>query len=145
MEKLESPIKQFLVSSISGEGAFLSNTIDHHEVIFDLYQSGPQILTGVVPFITGELLVKQPGHSSPPHLLLPFFFHVLILIKKILPVEVFNIVVDPYYRILVMYQSEHTIPTISEIFLFIIYLIFPYILRYICSVWPLLSCIASLS
>ncbi|XP_078165955.1 binding protein isoform X5 [Carex rostrata] len=59
LEKLESPIKQFLVSSISGEGAFLSNTIDHHEVIFDLYQSGPQILTGIVPFITGELLTDK--------------------------------------------------------------------------------------
>ncbi|KAJ4792820.1 hypothetical protein LUZ62_029207 [Rhynchospora pubera] len=59
VEKLESPIKQFLVSSISGEGAFMSNTIDHHEVIFDLYQCGPQILSGIVPFITGELLTDK--------------------------------------------------------------------------------------
>lgn len=57
--KLEPPIKQFLVSSLSGDGTFLGNSIDYHEVIYDVYQCAPQILYGIVPYITGELLADS--------------------------------------------------------------------------------------
>lgn len=54
--KLEAGIKQFLISSMSGDNK--SNyQIDYHEVIYDVYRCAPQILSGVVPYLTGELLV----------------------------------------------------------------------------------------
>lgn len=55
--KVESDIKQFLISSMSGESRFSSSQIDYHEVIFDLYRCAPQALSGVAPYLTGELLV----------------------------------------------------------------------------------------
>ncbi|XP_048323371.1 sister chromatid cohesion protein PDS5 homolog A [Ziziphus jujuba] len=56
--KLEAGIKQFLVSSMSGDSK--SNyQIDYHEVIYDVYRCAPQILSGVVPYLTGELLTDQ--------------------------------------------------------------------------------------
>ncbi len=55
--KLEAGIKQFLVSSMSGDNRSVDSQIDHHEVIFDIYRCAPQILLGVVPYLTGELLV----------------------------------------------------------------------------------------
>ncbi|XP_050288244.1 sister chromatid cohesion protein PDS5 homolog A isoform X1 [Quercus robur] len=57
--KLEAGIKQFLVSSISGDNRSLNSQIDHHEVIFDIYRCAPQILLGVAPYLTGELLTDQ--------------------------------------------------------------------------------------
>lgn len=55
--KLEPSIKQFLVSSMSGDSRPTTFEIDYHEVIYDIYRCAPQILSGVVPYITGELLV----------------------------------------------------------------------------------------
>ncbi|KAF3451892.1 hypothetical protein FNV43_RR07988 [Rhamnella rubrinervis] len=56
--KLEAGIKQFLISSMSGDSK--SNyQIDYHEVIYDVYHCAPQILSGVVPYLTGELLTDQ--------------------------------------------------------------------------------------
>lgn len=55
--KLEPAMKQFLLSSISGENRSLSNQIDYREVIFDIYCCAPQILSGIIPYLTGELLV----------------------------------------------------------------------------------------
>lgn len=55
--KLEPYIKQLLVSSLSGDNSYLNCSVDHHEVIFDIYQCAPEILTGIIPYITGELLV----------------------------------------------------------------------------------------
>lgn len=55
--KLEPGIKQFLVSSISGDNRSLKCQINYHEVIYDIYRCAPQILLGVIPFLTGELLV----------------------------------------------------------------------------------------
>ena len=49
--KLEAGIKQFLVSSISGDTKPL-NQIDYHEVIYDIYQFAPEILSGVIPYLT---------------------------------------------------------------------------------------------
>lgn len=55
--KLEAGIKQFLISSISGDNRSVNSHIEHHEVIYDIYRCAPQILSGVVPYLTGELLV----------------------------------------------------------------------------------------
>ncbi|KAG8649135.1 hypothetical protein MANES_08G068700v8 [Manihot esculenta] len=57
--KLEPGIKQFLVSSISGDNRSENCQIDYHEVIYDVYCCAPQILSGVVPYLTGELLTDQ--------------------------------------------------------------------------------------
>ncbi|CAN4114615.1 unnamed protein product [Withania somnifera] len=57
--KLEPSIKQFLVSSMSGDSRPTAFDIDYHEVIYDIYRCAPQILSGVVPYITGELLTDQ--------------------------------------------------------------------------------------
>lgn len=54
--KLEPGIKEFLISSMAGDGKSLDNRIDHHEVIYDIYCCAPQILSGVIPYLTGELL-----------------------------------------------------------------------------------------
>lgn len=56
--KLESGIKQFLISSMSGDNKSVNHQIDYHEVIYDVYCCAPQILSGVVPYLTGELLVN---------------------------------------------------------------------------------------
>ncbi|XP_059624884.1 sister chromatid cohesion protein PDS5 homolog A isoform X2 [Cornus florida] len=56
--KLEPGIKQFLISSMSGDRS-LNSQIDYHEVIYDIYRCAPQILLGVVPYLTGELLTDQ--------------------------------------------------------------------------------------
>ncbi|XP_047310711.1 sister chromatid cohesion protein PDS5 homolog A [Impatiens glandulifera] len=57
--KLEPYIKQFLISSISGETTSSDCPIDYHEIIYDIYSCAPQILSGVVPYLTGELLTDQ--------------------------------------------------------------------------------------
>ncbi|XP_044496291.1 sister chromatid cohesion protein PDS5 homolog A-like [Mangifera indica] len=57
--KLESGIKQFLVSSMSGDSRLENSHIDYHQVIYDVYRCAPQILSGVVPYLTGELLTEQ--------------------------------------------------------------------------------------
>ncbi|KAK0598612.1 hypothetical protein LWI29_036294 [Acer saccharum] len=56
--KIEAGIKKFLVSSMSGDKPENSQ-IDYHEVIYDVYRCAPQILSGVVPYLTGELLTDQ--------------------------------------------------------------------------------------
>ncbi|KAL5225230.1 hypothetical protein ABZP36_011869 [Zizania latifolia] len=58
-EKLEPYIRKFLTSSLAGDGSSVNDNIDHHEVIFDLYQCAPKVLKVVVPYITGELLADQ--------------------------------------------------------------------------------------
>ncbi|KAF8117115.1 hypothetical protein N665_0012s0121 [Sinapis alba] len=57
--KVESDIKQFLISSLSGDSRFSSSQIDYHEVIYDLYRCAPQALSGVAPYLTGELLADE--------------------------------------------------------------------------------------
>uniref|UniRef100_A0A0E0E0Q0 Tudor domain-containing protein n=1 Tax=Oryza meridionalis TaxID=40149 RepID=A0A0E0E0Q0_9ORYZ len=57
--KLEPYIRKFLTSSLDGDGTSTNNNIDHHEVIFDLYQCAPKVLKVVVPYITGELLADE--------------------------------------------------------------------------------------
>ncbi|KAG8365331.1 hypothetical protein BUALT_Bualt18G0093600 [Buddleja alternifolia] len=54
--KLEPGIKQFLVSSMSGDSRSLKPEINYHGVLYDIYRCAPQILSGVVPHLTGELL-----------------------------------------------------------------------------------------
>ncbi|KAH6768773.1 binding protein [Perilla frutescens var. frutescens] len=58
-EKLEPGIKQFLVSSMSGDSRSLKSEINYHAVLYNIYRSAPQILSGVVPYLTGELLSDQ--------------------------------------------------------------------------------------
>ncbi|XP_010530075.1 PREDICTED: sister chromatid cohesion protein PDS5 homolog A-like [Tarenaya hassleriana] len=57
--KLESDIKQFLITSMSGESRLSNSQIDYHEVIYDLYRCAPQTLAGVAPYLMGELLADQ--------------------------------------------------------------------------------------
>uniref|UniRef100_A0A1J3FJR8 Sister chromatid cohesion protein PDS5-like protein B n=1 Tax=Noccaea caerulescens TaxID=107243 RepID=A0A1J3FJR8_NOCCA len=57
--KVETDIKQFLISSMSGESRYSSSQIDYHEVIYDLYRCAPQALSGVAPYLTGELLADK--------------------------------------------------------------------------------------
>ncbi|CAN0890858.1 Sister chromatid cohesion protein PDS5 homolog A [Linum grandiflorum] len=57
--KLEAGIKQILVSLMSGDNRLPDSQIDYHEVIYDIYRCAPQILSGVVPYLTGELLADQ--------------------------------------------------------------------------------------
>ena len=53
---LEPAVKLFLISSMTGENS-TSCEVDYHEVIYNLYRCSPQILLGIVPYLTGELLV----------------------------------------------------------------------------------------
>ncbi|KAL3614925.1 hypothetical protein CASFOL_040586 [Castilleja foliolosa] len=57
--KLEPGIKQFLVSSMSGDNRSLKHEINYHAVMYSIYRCAPQILSGVVPYLTGELLSDQ--------------------------------------------------------------------------------------
>ncbi|CAM8921419.1 unnamed protein product [Rhodiola kirilowii] len=57
--KLEPEVKQFLISSISGDGKSSDKHIDFYEVIFDIYNCAPNILLGVIPYLTGELVTDQ--------------------------------------------------------------------------------------
>ncbi|RDX94616.1 Sister chromatid cohesion protein PDS5-like B, partial [Mucuna pruriens] len=59
MEKLEPSIKQFLLSLVSGDGKTMNSQIQYHEVIYDLYCCAPQILSGVLPYVAGELMADQ--------------------------------------------------------------------------------------
>ncbi|XP_071725151.1 sister chromatid cohesion protein PDS5 homolog A-like, partial [Rutidosis leptorrhynchoides] len=56
-ETLKAEIKQFLITSMSGESKSANSDIDYHKVIYNIYCCAPHILTGVVPYITGELSV----------------------------------------------------------------------------------------
>lgn len=55
--KLEAGIKQFLVSSISGDNQLVNTNVDYREVIYDVYRCAPHILAGVVPYLMGDMLV----------------------------------------------------------------------------------------
>ncbi|KAF7840507.1 sister chromatid cohesion protein PDS5-like protein A-like isoform X3 [Senna tora] len=57
--KLEPSIKQFLLSLMSGDNKPLNNQVQYHGVIYDLYCCAPQVLSGVLPYVTGELLTDQ--------------------------------------------------------------------------------------
>jgi sister-chromatid-cohesion protein PDS5 len=55
--KLEPYIKKFLTSSWAGDDSSSNDQIDHHGIVFDIYQCAPKVLKVIVPYITGELLV----------------------------------------------------------------------------------------
>lgn len=57
--KLEPGIKQCLISSMTRDSKSLNGEIDYHELIYNIYQCAPQILSGVVPHLTGELLTDN--------------------------------------------------------------------------------------
>ncbi|XP_016903052.2 sister chromatid cohesion protein PDS5 homolog A isoform X1 [Cucumis melo] len=57
--KLEAAVKQFLVTSMSGENKPPYNLVDYHEVIYDIYRCAPQILSGIAAYLIGELLTDQ--------------------------------------------------------------------------------------
>ncbi|XP_027333272.1 sister chromatid cohesion protein PDS5 homolog A-like isoform X2 [Abrus precatorius] len=57
--KLEPSIKQFLLSLMSGDCKPVNSQVEYHGVIYDLYCCAPQILSGVLPYVTGELLTDQ--------------------------------------------------------------------------------------
>ncbi|TKY72277.1 Sister chromatid cohesion protein PDS5-like B [Spatholobus suberectus] len=58
-EKLEPIIKQFLLSLMSGDSKTMNSQVQYHEVIYDLYCCAPQILSGVLPYVTEELRADQ--------------------------------------------------------------------------------------
>ncbi|KAE9591537.1 hypothetical protein Lalb_Chr20g0119541 [Lupinus albus] len=57
--RLEPVIKQFLLSLMSGDSKPVDSQVKYHDVIYDLYSCAPQILSGVLPHVTGELLADQ--------------------------------------------------------------------------------------
>ncbi|KAF7803880.1 sister chromatid cohesion protein PDS5-like protein A-like isoform X2 [Senna tora] len=57
--KLEPGIKQFLLSLMSGDSKTVNSQVEYHGVIYDLYSCTPQILSGIFPYLTGELLTDQ--------------------------------------------------------------------------------------
>ncbi|KAI5414430.1 sister chromatid cohesion protein PDS5 homolog A isoform X3 [Lathyrus oleraceus] len=59
MGRLEPSIKQLLLSLMSGDSKLVNNQIEYHGIIYDLYCCAPQILFGVLPYVTGELLTNQ--------------------------------------------------------------------------------------
>ncbi|KAI4311859.1 hypothetical protein MLD38_036722 [Melastoma candidum] len=59
-ERLEPGVKQFLVSSMSEDSKPVTvQEIDYHDVIYDLFRCAPELLVGIVPYLTGELLSDQ--------------------------------------------------------------------------------------
>ncbi|XP_058753154.1 sister chromatid cohesion protein PDS5 homolog A-like isoform X1 [Vicia villosa] len=59
MGRLEPSIKQLLLSLMAGDSKLVNNQIEYHGIIYDLYCCAPQILFGVLPYVTGELLTDQ--------------------------------------------------------------------------------------
>ncbi|KAL6567565.1 hypothetical protein OROGR_001233 [Orobanche gracilis] len=57
--KLEPAIRKYLASSMSGDSRSLKSEINYQAVIYNIYRSAPQILSGVVSYLTGELLSEQ--------------------------------------------------------------------------------------
>ncbi|XP_019425447.1 PREDICTED: sister chromatid cohesion protein PDS5 homolog A-A-like isoform X1 [Lupinus angustifolius] len=57
--RLEPVIKQFLLSLMSGDSKPVDSPLKYHDIICDLYSCAPQILSGVLPYVTGELLADQ--------------------------------------------------------------------------------------
>lgn len=55
--QLEAGIKQFVLSSMSGDISPSTPHIDYHDVIYDIYRCAPQSLSQIVPYLTRELLV----------------------------------------------------------------------------------------
>ncbi|XP_054776795.1 sister chromatid cohesion protein PDS5 homolog A-like isoform X2 [Prosopis cineraria] len=87
--KLEPCIKQYVLSLMSGDSKPMDSQVQYHGVIYDLYCCAPQVLSGILPYVTGELLTDQletrlkavslvgdiisrPG-SSIPEVFLPIF------------------------------------------------------------------------
>ncbi|XP_019463683.1 PREDICTED: sister chromatid cohesion protein PDS5 homolog A-like isoform X1 [Lupinus angustifolius] len=57
--KLEPSIKEFLLSLISGDIKPVNSLVEYHGIIYDLYCCAPLVLSGVLPYVTGELLTDQ--------------------------------------------------------------------------------------
>ncbi|CAK8531255.1 unnamed protein product [Lathyrus sativus] len=56
---LEPSIKQFFLKSLSGESKPVNSQIQYHEVLYDICCCAPQILCGILPYVTGELQTDQ--------------------------------------------------------------------------------------
>ncbi|CAJ2658166.1 unnamed protein product [Trifolium pratense] len=56
---LEPSIKHFFLSLVSGESKPVSSQVQHHEVLYDICYCAPQILSGILPYVTGELQTDQ--------------------------------------------------------------------------------------
>ncbi|MED6131710.1 Sister chromatid cohesion protein PDS5 A [Stylosanthes scabra] len=59
VEKLEPSVKQFLLPIMSGDSKLVDNQVQYHAVIYDLYCCAPETLSGVLPYITGELMTDD--------------------------------------------------------------------------------------
>lgn len=54
---LEPRLKQFFLSLVSGKSKPVNSQIQNHEVLYDICCCAPQILSGILPYVTGELQV----------------------------------------------------------------------------------------
>jgi sister-chromatid-cohesion protein PDS5 len=54
---LEPSIKHFFLSLVSGESKPVNSQVQYHEVLYDICCCAPQILSGILPYVTGELQV----------------------------------------------------------------------------------------
>lgn len=61
-EKLERCVCTFLRSCILNRGTIGSGVKEsYHEIIFEIFQSAPQMLVSVIPSLSHELLVGPPS------------------------------------------------------------------------------------
>lgn len=56
---LEPSIKQFFLSLVLGESKTVNSQVEYLEVLYDVCCCAPQILSGVLPYVTGELQVNN--------------------------------------------------------------------------------------
>lgn len=56
---LEPSIKQFFLSLVSGKSKPVNSQLQNHEVLYDICCCAPQILSGILPYVTGELQTDQ--------------------------------------------------------------------------------------
>jgi len=63
-DKLEPYVRSFL-TSVMVEGKSLDSGLhkDHHEIIYELYDCAPQLLSGVIPYINDELVVQSTSRQ----------------------------------------------------------------------------------
>lgn len=54
---LEPSIKEFFLSLVSGKSKPVNSQLQNHEVLYDICCCAPQILSGILPYVTGELEV----------------------------------------------------------------------------------------
>lgn len=100
MGRLEPSIKQLLLSLMSGDSKLVNNQIEYHGIIYDLYCCAPQILFGVLPYVTGELLVigvllalRNTMYLPRYNLMAILFLLIYLCFVEILSFEMYEVVI----------------------------------------------------